>query len=249
MLANNNKEIFHAENPVVNDRVFCTLVWQPDRSGEHGAGVGDCHKSDDNRVDNAGKIGVLCALVDHAGNDCGAEENQDDREEPQDEHRVVRVGHGLLHPHHVAGIVVGDVLDPGEDQGGRRGKYAADDAVGLAADDVVVETVRRNGDGNVVGKEQQHIGQIAKDRVFKGLDGQCSETEVCKEEVIFNKDNGVGDCHYDNSEQGRQTQLLQWHLHAAVGEIESVLLAVGISVFGPVLVNKTGNIVSPAWHA
>ena len=127
----------------------------------------------------------------------------------------------------MTGAVIGGVLDPGQHQRGSRGKETAEDAVALAADGVVVEAVGRNGDGDVVGEEQQHIGQVAQDRRLKGLDGQRPEAEVGKEEVILDEHDGIADGDDDQRQQRAQTQLLQRHFHAALGQIQAVFPAVG----------------------
>lgn len=196
------------------------------------AGVGDGEQAHDEGVDDAGDVGVLGVLVDDAGNQRGAEQNQDDGEEPEDVHGVIGVGHGPLVPHHVIGGVVGAVLDRGQDHRGQSGEHSADHAVGLAADVVVVEAVGGDRDGDVVGEEEQHIGQVAQDRQLKGLDGQGPETEVSQEEVVLHKHQPIGHGDDDQCQQSAQSQLLQRQLHAALGQIQAVLLAVSEVVRG-----------------
>ena len=124
------------------------------------------------------------------------------------------------------GVEVGDVLDEGDDDRGGRGKQRADHAVALAADGVVVEAVGGDGACDVVGEEQQHIGQVAQDRRLEGLDGQRPDAEVREEEVVLHEDEAVGDGHDDQGQQRAQTQLLPADLHAARGEVHAVGLAV-----------------------
>ena len=165
-------------------------------------------------------------LVNNAGHQRGAEQDQNDGEEPEDIHGVIGVSHGPLEPHHMVGGIIGAVLNCGQHHRRQGGEQRTDHAVCLAANVIIIEAVGGDGNGNVVGEEEQHIGQVAQDGQLKCLDGKRPEAEVRKEEIVLHKHQAVAHGDHNQRQQNAQPQLLQRHLYAALRQVQAVLFAV-----------------------
>ena len=145
-------------------------------SANVGQGIGAADDSDHDTADDAADIGVLGVLVDDAGNDGGAGQDDQHGEQPHAVHVVVG-------PHQVRAGEVGDVLQEQQDDGGHSGGQSQDgDVHPLLADGVVVEAVDSHGVGHVVDQEQESVGSEGDAHLvdLEGTDSQDPDTEVSR---------------------------------------------------------------------
>ena len=123
-----------------------------------GQRVGAGDQCDQDAVDDAGQIRVAGLSEDLAGQNRGNRQEHQHGEEPNNLHMASA-------PRKEARAEEVDVLDGQQYQRRNRAEYSENRCIDpralavLAAKGVVVEGVRRNRRGNLVGREQQQVGE------------------------------------------------------------------------------------------